>query len=63
MKKFVYTATALLVIAGSSASAATFRPTQVSDKDKPKPTQPGPSTDSIPPTCPLSDPNGCGILD
>lgn len=63
MKKLIYTATALLVLAGSSASANSFRPTQLADKSKPKPTEPGPSTDSIPPVCPYNDPNGCGILD
>lgn len=64
MKKFIYTATALLVLAGSTASAVTIPSTRFSDKPKqPKPTEPGPDTNQIPPLCPLNDPNGCGILD
>lgn len=62
MKKFIYTATALLVLAGSTASAATFTSTSISDKKTTtQPTQPGPDTNSIPPNCPWNDPNGCGI--
>ncbi len=63
MKKFIFSAIAVLVLAGTSAPALTFSATQIAGKDKPKPTQPGPDTQSIPPGCPLSDPNGCGILD
>ena len=63
MKKLIFTAAALLVLAGSSASTITLNGTQIAGKDKPKPTQPGPDTNSIPPGCPYNDPNGCGILD
>ncbi len=63
MKKLIFSAVALIVLTGSSANALTFSATKIAGKDKPKPTQPGPSTDSIPPVCPYNDPNGCGILD
>ncbi len=66
MKKFIYTATTLLVLAGSTASAVTVPSTRISAKTKTQPTdptQPGPGTGSIPPTCPYNDPKGCGILD
>ncbi|MGI4854773.1 MAG: hypothetical protein ACRYF4_12100 [Janthinobacterium lividum] len=63
MKKFLFSAAAMLVLAGSSASAITIPNTSFSTK--PKPTQPttDPDTNKIPPMCPPSDPNGCGILD
>ena len=66
MKKFIYTATTLLVLAGSTASAVTIPTTSFSSKTKTQPTQPtqpGSGTDSIPPTCPYNDPRGCGIYD
>lgn len=62
MKKFIYTATTLLVLAGSTASAVTIPTTSFSSKTKTQPTQPTqPGTDSIPPNCPWNDKNGCGI--
>ena len=62
MKKFIYTATALLVLAGSTAPAVTLSSTSISDKTKTQPTQPTwPDTDSLPP-CGPKDPNGCGIF-
>ena len=64
MKNLLLTASALLVFAGSSMSAATLHQTQIAGKDKPKTTAPDSSTNSIPPpTCPPGDPNGCGIFD
>ena len=67
MKKIVFSAIALFVLAGNTSNALTFSATQISDKPKtggstPAPA-PGPQTDSIPPLCPYNDPNGCGILD
>lgn len=64
MKKFIYTATALLVLAGSTASAVTIPSTTIASNTKTQPTQPTPpdaGTDTIPPNCPWNDPNGCGI--
>lgn len=63
MKKLIFSAVAMLVLAGSSASAITIPNTQFAGK--PKPTQPttDPDTNKIPPMCPYNDPNGCGILD
>ena len=64
MKKLIVSAIALLVFAGSSASAITIQTTQIAGQSKPKPTtKPGPTTDSMPPICPYNDPNGCHILD
>ncbi len=64
MKKLIFTATALLILAGSSLQVATVNGTQIAGKTKPKSPTSGPSTDSIPPpTCPTNDPNGCGIFD
>lgn len=63
MKKLIFSAIAVFVLAGSSASAITIPNTQFAAK--PKPTQPttDPDTSRIPPNCPYNDPNGCGILD
>jgi hypothetical protein len=64
MKKLIFTATALLILAGSTFQIATVSSNQVSAVTKPKTPTSGPKTDSIPPpTCPTSDPNGCGIFD
>ena len=64
MKKLIFTATALLVLAGSTFQFAAVSTTQIAQKTKPKNPTSGPIVDSIPPpTCPLNDPNGCGIFD
>ena len=63
MKKLMFTAATLLVLAGSAFQTASFN-TQIAGKGKPTSPTSGPKTDSIPPpTCPPSDPNGCGIYD
>ena len=70
MKKIVFSAIALFVLAGNTSNALTFSATQIADKPKagggtptPSTPAPGPQTASIPPGCPYNDPNGCGILD
>ena len=64
MKKLIFTATALLILAGSTFQVATISGTQIAGKTKPKSPTSGATTDSIPPpTCPMNDPNGCGIFD
>ena len=63
MKKLMFTAAALLVLAGSAFQTVSVN-TQIAAKGKPTTPTAGPKTDSIPPpTCPPNDPNGCGILD
>lgn len=69
MKKLIFSAIALFVLTASSASAISIQGTQIQGQSKPKsgtttnPPATGPSTDSMPPTCPYNDPNGCHILD
>ena len=64
MKKLIFTAATLLVLAGSTFQISTVQNTQLAAKTKPTKPTGGATTDSIPPpTCPLTDPNGCGILD
>ena len=62
MKKLIYASTVLLVLAGSTAPAVALPSNHFSDKKTTQPTQPGPDTNQIPPTCPYNDPNGCGIF-
>lgn len=62
MKKLIFTAATLLVLAGSAFQTVSVN-TEIAGKTKPK-AGGGATTDSIPPpTCPPSDPNGCGIYD
>lgn len=61
--KFIYTAAALFILIGSSASAITLH-TSVSDKTKPGSSQtdgPDPGTQYQPPCNPNTTPDGCGI--
>ena len=61
MKKLIFTAATLLVLAGSTFQVASVHNTQIADKTKPK--SPTTSASIPPPTCPTNDPNGCGIFD
>ena len=64
MKKLIFTAATLLVLAGSSLQIASVSSTEIAGKTKPKSPTSGATTDTIPPpTCPMNDPNGCGIFD
>ena len=63
MKKLIFTAATLLILAGSTFQTPSVN-TQIAGKTKPKPGGGGATTDSIPvPTCPTNDPQGCGIYD
>lgn len=62
MKKLIFTAATLLVLAGSTFQIANVKSTEIAGKTKPK--SPTTSSSTIPPpTCPPNDPNGCGIFD
>ena len=61
MKKLMFAAATLLILAGSTFQIVATPNTEVAGTTKPKA---GPKTDAIPPpTCPPSDPNGCGIYE
>ena len=63
MKKLIFTAATLMVLAGSTFQIPMVNGTQIADKTT-KPGKPGATPDTIPPpTCPPNDPNGCGIYD
>lgn len=64
MKKLIFTAATLLVLAGSTFQISTVQNPQIAGKTKPTKPTGGATTDSIPPpTCPPNDPNGCGIYE
>lgn len=66
MKKLMFSIATLVVLAGSTFSAipAVHSNTTMAGVTNPKTgPKPGPAApDSIPPGCPLNDPNGCGIF-
>ncbi len=60
MKKLVFAALTLMVLAGSTLSVATIHEDAIVAATTKKPTvQP---LSIPPPTCPYDDPNGCGIF-
>jgi len=60
MKKIMYTAAALFVLAGSTAVVT---PNAVAQKATTSPKKPTAQPNSIPPAvCAPDDPNGCGIF-
>jgi hypothetical protein len=61
MKKLLFAAIALMVLAGSTFTTPTFKnDSNLAQVTKKKPAA---SPDDIPPpSCPVDDPNGCGIF-